>query len=97
MDLAQILPLLGNLGAPLSVSIMLFYLMHRQQKSMDQALSRALTIIERLAGVECPDLPASANERLPAALDELEHTIEANADSETRPVPMPPAPVRAVD
>lgn len=95
MDLAQILPLLGNLGAPLSVSIMLFYLMHRQQKSMDQALSRALTIIERLAGAECPDLPASANERLPAALDEIERTIAPDGD--TRPVPMPPAPVRAVD
>lgn len=89
MDLQVLLPILGNLGAPLSVSVMLFYLMYRQQRAMHDSLSRALTIIERLAGVtDCPE-PSGTN--LPDALDKIEAAAIAESQSATRPVPMPPA------
>lgn len=89
MDLQVLLPILGNLGAPLSVSVMLFYLMYRQQRAMHDSLSRALTIIERLAGVDCPE--PSVTEKLPDALDKIEAAAIAESQSATRPVPMPPA------
>lgn len=88
MDLQVLLPILGNLGAPLSVSVMLFYLMYRQQRAMHDSLSRALTIIERLAGVDCPE---PQPEKLPDALDKIEAAAIAEANGATRPVPMPPA------
>jgi len=89
MDLQVLLPILGNLGAPLSVSVMLFYLMYRQQKAMHDSLARALTIIERLAGVN--DCPEPQPEKLPDALDKIEAAAIAEAQSATRPVPMPTA------
>lgn len=89
MDLQVLLPILGNLGAPLSVSVMLFYLVYRQQKAMHDSLARALTIIERLAGVtDCPEPPAA---QLPEALERIEAAAIAEANGATRPVPMPPA------
>lgn len=90
MDLQVLLPILGNLGAPLSVSVMLFYLMYRQQKAMHDSLARALTIIERLAGVECPEPPgANPGTNLPDALERIEQAAVKEAQSATRPVPMP--------
>lgn len=98
MDLQVLLPILGNLGAPLSVSVMLFYLMYRQQKAMHDSLARALTIIERLAGVnDCPEPPVT--EKLPDALDRIEQAAMNEAQSATRPVPLPiaQAPAHAGD
>jgi len=92
MDLEVLLPLLGNLGAPLSVSVMLFYLMLKQQQALRESLERALIIIERLATVNLSDCPEVAEPLpLPAALDRLEVAAMEEARDATRPVPMPPA------
>lgn len=71
-DLSTLLPLLGNLGAPLSVSVMLFYLMYRQQRAMNEALQRTLTIIELIALDNCRESLA----------EEEAATIDAASDEE---------------
>lgn len=75
-SLIDILTQLGNLGAPLSVSLMLFALMRQQMKAVNASLDKMLMLIERLA-LECQESPptdvaaeSTANDTIPTFIED---------------------------
>lgn len=77
----DILTQLGNLGAPLSVSLMLFALMRQQMKAVNSSIERMLTLIERLS-IDCGDTPPPNVAAESAAPDSVSPFIDD--DNKTR-------------
>ncbi len=82
-SLIDILTQLGNLGAPLSVSLMLFALMRQQMKAVNASIDRMLTLIERLS-IECQESPPTDVAAESAAADSVSPFVEDGV--KTRPL-----------